>query len=298
MQLQIRNLSKTYPNGVRALRGVDLTIGAGMFGLLGPNGAGKSTLMRTIATLQDPDGGSVRFGDIDVLTQKDRLRGVLGYLPQEFGLYPNLSAEAILDHFAVLKGIVDPKQRRTQVAALLEQTNLTAARKNAVGGYSGGMKQRLGIAIALLGRPQLVIVDEPTAGLDPTERHRFLNLLADIGDDVVVILSTHIVEDVRELCSQFAIIAAGEVKFSGAPEAVVGGLRGKIWRRVVARAELDDMQKRLRVISTRLVTGRPVIHVYHEGSPGPEFESVEPDLEDVYFYHITGAAQGAASEAA
>jgi len=297
-QLQIRSLSKTYPNGVRALRGVDLTIGAGMFGLLGPNGAGKSTLMRTIATLQDPDGGSVRFGDIDVLSQKDRLRSVLGYLPQEFGLYPNLSAEAILDHFAVLKGIVEPKQRKAQVAALLEQTNLTAARKNAVGGYSGGMKQRLGIAIALLGRPQLVIVDEPTAGLDPTERHRFLNLLADIGDDVVVILSTHIVEDVRELCSQFAIIAAGEVKFSGAPAAVIEGLRGKIWRRVVARADLEDMQKRLRVISTRLVTGRPVIHVYHEGSPGPEFESVEPDLEDVYFYHITGAAQGAASEAA
>ncbi|MCY0992653.1 ABC transporter ATP-binding protein [Nannocystis sp. ILAH1] len=298
MQLQIRNLSKTYPNGVRALRGVDLTIGAGMFGLLGPNGAGKSSLMRTIATLQDPDTGSVRFGDIDVLAQKDRLRGVLGYLPQEFGLYPNLSAEAILDHFAVLKGIVDAKQRKAQCAALLEQTNLTAARKNAVGGYSGGMKQRLGIAIALLGRPQLVIVDEPTAGLDPTERHRFLNLLADIGEDVVVILSTHIVEDVRELCSQFAIIAAGEVKFSGAPAAVIDGLRGKIWRRVVSRAELEDMQRKLRVISTRLVTGRPVIHVFHEGSPGPEFEAVEPDLEDVYFYHITGAAQGAASEAA
>jgi ABC-type multidrug transport system ATPase subunit len=254
--------------------------------------------MRTIATLQDPDTGSVRFGDIDVLAQKDRLRGVLGYLPQEFGLYPNLSAEAILDHFAVLKGIVDAKQRKAQVAALLEQTNLTAARKNAVGGYSGGMKQRLGIAIALLGRPQLVIVDEPTAGLDPTERHRFLNLLADIGEDVVVILSTHIVEDVRELCSQFAIIAAGEVKFSGAPAAVIDGLRGKIWRRVVSRAELEDMQRKLRVISTRLVTGRPVIHVFHEGSPGPEFAAVEPDLEDVYFYHITGAAQGAASEAA
>jgi ABC-2 type transport system ATP-binding protein len=297
MQLQIRNLSKTYPNGVRALRGVDLTIGAGMFGLLGPNGAGKSTLMRTIATLQEPDSGSIRFGDIDVLRQKEDLRAVLGYLPQEFGLYPNLSAETILDHFAVLKGIVDAKQRRAQVAALLEQTNLTAARKQAVGGYSGGMKQRLGIAIALLGRPQLVIVDEPTAGLDPTERHRFLNLLADIGDDVVVILSTHIAEDVRELCREFAIIAGGEVRFAGAPGPVVDGLRGKIWRRVVARADLDDVQRKFRVISTRLVTGQPVVHVYHEGSPGPEFEPIEPDLEDAYFYHITGVAQAAASEA-
>ncbi|HEY8379782.1 MAG TPA: ABC transporter ATP-binding protein, partial [Nannocystis sp.] len=285
MQLEIRNLSKTYPNGVRALRGVDLTIGPGMFGLLGPNGAGKSSLMRTIATLQEPDTGTIRFGDIDVLREKDRLREVLGYLPQEFGLYPNLTAEAILDHFAVLKGIVDPRQRRAQVGALLEQTNLTAARKTAVGGFSGGMKQRLGIAIALLGRPRLVIVDEPTAGLDPTERHRFLNLLADIGDDVVVILSTHIVEDVRELCHQFAIIEGGQVRFAGVPEAVIDSLRGKIWRRVVARDQLDDMQRRHRVIASRLVGGRPVVQIYHEGTPGPEWSPVEPDLEHVYFHH-------------
>ena len=298
MQLTIENLSKTYPNGVRALRGVNLTIDTGMFGLLGPNGAGKSSLMRTIATLQDPDAGTIRFGEIDVLREKDRLRAVLGYLPQEFGLYPNMTAEAILEHFAILKGVTDGKQRRAQVGALLEQTNLAAARRTAVGGFSGGMKQRLGIAIALLGRPRLIIVDEPTAGLDPTERHRFLNLLADIGDDVVVILSTHIVEDVRELCGQFAIIAGGEVKFSGAPAAVIDGLRGKIWRRVCHKSELDELQRRLRVISTRLVTGRPVIHVYHDGAPGPDFSAVEPDLEDVYFHHITAAAQGAAAEAA
>lgn len=295
MRLTIKNLSKTYPNGVRALRGVDLSIEPGMFGLLGPNGAGKSTLMRTIATLQDPDEGSVTFGEIDVLRQKDRVREVLGYLPQEFGLYPNLSAEAILDHFAVLKGLVDAKQRRAQVAALLEQTNLGASRKTAVGGFSGGMKQRLGIAIALLGRPRLLIVDEPTAGLDPTERHRFLNLLADIGDDVVVILSTHIVEDVRELCRNFAIIAAGEVRFTGAPEAALATLRGRVWRRTTTKAELPALQQQMRVISTRLVTGRPVIHVVHEGSPGPEFAPVEPDLEDVYFDHLSAAG---ASEAA
>ncbi len=290
MQLKIRNLAKTYPNGVRALRGVDLSIGAGMFGLLGPNGAGKSTLMRTIATLQPADTGTIHFGEIDVLRQKDELRAVLGYLPQEFGLYPNLSAEAILDHFAVLKGLVVAKQRKAQVDALLEQTNLTSARKTAVGGFSGGMKQRLGIAIALLGRPRLVIVDEPTAGLDPTERHRFLNLLADIGEEVVVILSTHIVEDVRELCSQFAIIADGEVRHAGAPAEVIDELRGKIWRRVVTRGELEAMQRQFRVISTRLVTGNPVIHVYHDGSPDPAFTTVEPDLEDVYFYHLTKVA--------
>ena len=294
MQLSISNLSKTYPNGVRALKGVSLTIPAGMFGLLGPNGAGKSTLMRTIATLQDPDAGSIRFGDLDVLAQKTELRRVLGYLPQEFGLYPNLSAEAILDHFAVLKGLVDRKERQAQVKALLEQTNLYAVRKKSVGGFSGGMKQRLGIAIALLGRPRLIIVDEPTAGLDPTERHRFLNLLGEIGQDVVVILSTHIVEDVGELCPTFAIIAGGELLYTGAPEAVIAGLRGKIWRQAISKAELPELQRRLRVISTRLVTGRPVVHVYHDGAPGPGFDAVEPTLEDVYFYHISAAAPGSA----
>jgi ABC-type multidrug transport system ATPase subunit len=295
MQLTIRDLSKTYPNGVRALRGVHLTIPTGMFGLLGPNGAGKSTLMRTIATLQDPDGGEIKFGDLDVLRRKEELRRVLGYLPQEFGLYPNLSAEVILDHFAVLKGLTDRRERHAQVTALLEQTNLAATRKKAVGGFSGGMKQRLGIAIALLGKPRLVIVDEPTAGLDPTERHRFLNLLSEIGQDVVVILSTHIVEDVQELCPQFAIISDGQVRYTGAPEAIIAALRGKIWRRVATKAELPELQRRHHVISTRLITGRPVVHVHHEGSPGGDFEAVEPDLEDVYFYHITGAARLAAA---
>ena len=294
MELQIRQLTKTYPNGVRALQGVDLTIPPGMFGLLGPNGAGKSSLMRTIATLQEPDAGTIRFGELDVLKQKTELRSVLGYLPQEFGLYPNLSAEAILEHFAVLKGITVRRERHAQVDALLEQTNLAAVRKKAVGGFSGGMKQRLGIAIALLGRPRLVIVDEPTAGLDPTERHRFLNLLGEIGEDVVVILSTHIVEDVAELCPSFAIIAGGRVLYTGAPEAVLATLRGKIWRRVTTRAELPALQKRFAVISTRLITGRPVIHVHHEGSPGPDFDPVEPSLEDVYFQHIAAAGKGPA----
>ncbi len=295
MELSIQNLTKTYPNGVRALQGVNLTIPPGMFGLLGPNGAGKSSLMRTIATLQDPDGGSIRFGELDVLRQKAELRQVLGYLPQEFGLYPNLPAEAILDHFAVLKGLTVRSERKAQVKALLEQTNLYAVRNKAVGGFSGGMKQRLGIAIALLGKPRLVIVDEPTAGLDPTERHRFLNLLGEIGEQVVVILSTHIVEDVAELCPNFAIIAGGKVLYTGAPEAVIAGLRGKIWRRVSTRAELPELQRRLKVISTRLITGRPVIHVYQDAAPGPEFEAVEPSLEDVYFQHIAAATEGSAA---
>jgi ABC-2 type transport system ATP-binding protein len=305
MQLTIRDLTKTYPNGVRALKGIDLSIPAGMFGLLGPNGAGKSTLMRTIATLQEPDAGSITFGDIDVLKQKGALREVLGYLPQEFGLYPNLAAEHILDHFAVLKGITDKRERRAQVDALLEQTNLAAVRKKAVGGYSGGMKQRLGIAIALLGKPRLVIVDEPTAGLDPTERRRFLNLLGEIGNSVVVILSTHIVQDVAELCPQFAIIAGGQVLYTGSPEAILASLQGKIWERRATKAELPELEKQYHVISTRLVTGHPVVHIYHEGEPpgfrvhhdampGAHFEPVAPDLEDVYFFKITSAARGAA----
>jgi len=294
MQLTIRDLTKTYPNGVKALRGINLTIPAGMFGLLGPNGAGKSSLMRTIATLQEPDAGTIQFGDIDVLKQKSALREVLGYLPQEFGLYPNLAAEHILDHFAVLKGLTVARERRAQVDALLEQTNLAAVRKKAVGGFSGGMKQRLGIAIALLGRPKLIIVDEPTAGLDPTERQRFLNLLGEISQDVIVILSTHIVEDVEELCPNFAIIAGGEVLYTGTPEAIITSLRGRIWRRVTTKAELPDLHRHLHVISTRSVTGRPVVHVHHHEAPGPDFESIPPDLEDVYFYQITSAARRAA----
>ncbi|MDC0716495.1 ABC transporter ATP-binding protein [Nannocystis bainbridge] len=297
MRLTIRDLSKTYPNGVRALRGVDLTIDAGMFGLLGPNGAGKSTLMRTIATLQEPDRGAIDLGGLDVLRNKPAVRERLGYLPQEFGLYPNLSAEHVLDHFAVLKGITDARERRAQLEFLFEQTNLGAARKLAVGGFSGGMKQRLGIAIALLGAPRLIIVDEPTAGLDPTERHRFLNLLSDIGHDVIVILGTHIVEDVAELCPKFAILAGGEIVYTGAPEAGVAELRGRLWRRVVAKAELPELAARLHVISTRLVTGRPVVHVHHFEAPGPGFEPVAPDLEDVYFYHITRATRLAARAA-
>jgi len=284
--LVVENLSKTYPNGVRALDGVDLAVGAGMFGLLGPNGAGKSTLMRTLATLQLPDGGSIRFGDLDVLAEPDALRRVLGYLPQEFGFYPSLSAEHTLDHFAAMKGVTDPGQRRTLVADLLEQTNLHPARKKAVGSFSGGMKQRLGIAVALAGSPELLIVDEPTAGLDPTERHRFLNLLAEIGQRIVVLLSTHIVEDVRELCEAVAIVDKGRVVVSGDPREIVATMRGKLWRRAIEKRELPSLRAGHRVISTQLLAGAPVAHVYSD-TPPAGFEPVEPDLEDVYFYHLS-----------
>ena len=283
--LIVENLSKTYPNGVRALSGVSLTIGTGMFGLLGPNGAGKSTLMRTIATLQPPDSGSIRFGTLDVLAEPDDLRKVLGYLPQEFGLYPNLSAELTLDHFATMKGVTDGRQRRDLVANLLQQTNLYEVRKKHVGTFSGGMKQRLGIAIALAGTPKLLIVDEPTAGLDPTERHRFLNLLGEIGQDIVVILSTHIVEDVRELCHAMAIINQGRVVLAGDPRQIIAGLRGKLWRREVAKHDLAAVQASHQVISTQLLAGVPVVHVYSESAPAG-FEPMEPDLEDVYFHQL------------
>ena len=283
--LIVENLSKTYPNGVRALSGVSLTIGTGMFGLLGPNGAGKSTLMRTIATLQPPDSGSIRFGTLDVLAEPDELRKVLGYLPQEFGLYPNLSAELTLDHFATMKGVTDGRQRRDLVANLLQQTNLYEVRKKHVGTFSGGMKQRLGIAIALAGTPKLLIVDEPTAGLDPTERHRFLNLLGEIGQDIVVILSTHIVEDVRELCHAMAIINQGRVVLAGDPRQIIAGLRGKLWRREVAKHDLAAVQASHQVISTQLLAGVPVVHVYSESAPAG-FEPMEPDLEDVYFHQL------------
>jgi len=296
MTLVIENLSKTYPGGVRALQGVSLTIPKGMFGLLGPNGAGKSTLMRTISTLQEPDSGSIRLGDIDVLRDKNAVRRVLGYLPQEFGLYPNLSAEVVLDHFATLKGITRSKERGKVVGALLEQTNLTEVRKSNVGGFSGGMKQRLGIAIALIGSPQLVIVDEPTAGLDPTERHRFLNLLSAVGENIVVILSTHIVEDVRELCSNVAIIASGQVRVQGAPDELIEQVRGKIWRRKIAREDLAQAQQKHRVISTRLIAGTPEIRVYADAQPGEEFKLIEPDLEDVYFHQVTAADVGAEAD--
>jgi ABC-2 type transport system ATP-binding protein len=290
MNLVIDRLSKTYANGVRALHDVSLEIPAGMFGLLGPNGAGKSTLMRTIATLQPPDSGSIRLGDIDVLTQPDDVRKVLGYLPQEFGFYPNLSAERVLEHFAALKGVASAGERKDLVHALLQQTNLWDARKKAVGGFSGGMKQRLGIAIALAGRPKLLIVDEPTAGLDPNERHRFLNLLSEIGDDVIVILSTHIVEDVRELCRRMAIISNGAVILQGDPSQVLDDVRGRIWRKRIQKAELADVQSRLSVISVRLVAGDPVVHVYSDTAPGDGFTAVEPLLEDVYMHRVGAAA--------
>ena len=287
LRLAIHGLTKTYPNGVRALDGVSLDIPTGMFGLLGPNGAGKSSLMRTIATLQAPDAGSIRFGDVDVLAQPDALRRVLGYLPQEFGLYPHLSAEVTLDHFATLKGVVDAGARKELVGALLQQVNLYEGRRKPVGTFSGGMRQRLGIAIALAGAPQLIIVDEPTSGLDPTERHRFLNLLAEVGRDIVVILSTHIVEDVRELCGAMAIINRGRVVLAGDPRRIVDDLRGRLWRKPAAsREELAAIRAAHQVISTQLHAGIPVVHVIADASPGEGFQPLEPDLEDVYFHQL------------
>jgi ABC-type multidrug transport system, ATPase component len=293
MSLVVEHLSKTYPNGVRALHDVSLTVPAGMFGLLGPNGAGKSTLMRTIATLQPPDTGAIRFNDVDVLRQPEEVRRQLGYLPQEFGFYPNLSAQVVLGHFATLKGVADRGERRDLVDGLLHQVNLWDDRKKVVGGFSGGMKQRLGIAIALAGQPKLLIVDEPTAGLDPIERHRFLNLLAEIGEGVVIILSTHIVEDVRELCRAMAIIDAGEVILQGDPARVLDEVRGKIWRKKIRKLELPDLQARFTVISARLLAGDPVVHVYSESAPGDGFTAVEPGLEDVYFHRVGQAALAA-----
>ena len=288
MELQIRNLSKTYSNGVHALKDVTLTIPPGMYGLLGPNGAGKSTLMRTIATLQEPDEGSIRFGDIDVLSQKEKVRETLGYLPQEFGVYPKVSAEQLLDHFAVLKGITGRRERREIVDALLQQTNLQEVRKRKLGGYSGGMRQRLGIAIALLGEPKLIIVDEPTAGLDPAERERFLNLLSEMGENAVVILSTHIVEDVEELCSRVAIIDKGEILLETEPLRAIAALQGRIWRRVIDRSELPELKREHAVISTKLLAGRTVVHVHSDVSPGAGFNPVEADLKDVYFSTMAG----------
>ncbi|MCC6412348.1 MAG: ABC transporter ATP-binding protein [Saprospiraceae bacterium] len=287
MHLTIRNLSKTYPNGVRALNDVSLDIPTGMYGLLGPNGAGKSTLMRTLATLQDADSGTVTLGDIDVLKDKDAVRRVLGYLPQEFGIYPRISALDMLDHLAVLKGINNNKQRKDMVDALLQRVNLWDHRKKAVSSYSGGMRQRFGIAQALLGDPKLIIVDEPTAGLDPGERNRFYNLLSEIGENVIVILSTHIVEDVRELCSNMAIINLGQVFYAGTPEDALQALGGKIWEKAITKAEIDDYQQRYRIISSKLVAGKPIIHILSDDAPGDGFRPAEPGLEDVFFSKIT-----------
>lgn len=288
MELNIRGVSKTYSNGVRALKDVTLTIPAGMYGLLGPNGSGKSTLMRILATLQEADSGSVRLGDTDVLGEKEEVRKHLGYLPQEFGVYPQVRAETLLEHFAVLKGIVDRRARKAVVEALLRRTNLWDVRRQKLGGYSGGMRQRFGVAVALLGNPQLMIVDEPTAGLDPAERVRFLNLLSELGENSVVLLSTHIVEDVSELCTRMAIIDRGEILLEAEPLRAVDALKGRIWRRVIKRAELTDVEREHAVISTRLLSGRTVVHVHAESSPGPAFESVEPSLADVYFSAMAG----------
>jgi ABC-type multidrug transport system ATPase subunit len=288
MALRISGLSKTYPNGVRALKDLSLTVGNNMFGLLGPNGAGKSSLMRTIATLQEPDAGSIDLDGINVLTQKNEVRKILGYLPQEFGVYPKMSALDMLDHLAILKGVVAAGERKAMVEALLNQTNLWDFRKKALSTYSGGMKQRFGIAQALLANPRLIIVDEPTAGLDPAERNRFLNLLASIGRDVTVILSTHIVEDVRELCPRMAIIAAGEVLLEGAPNDALAALDGQIWSRVVATDdELRALEGQMHIISTHLVGGQHEIRVFSADSPGAGFQAVASGLEDVYFLNLS-----------
>jgi len=291
--LSIRQLNKTYANGVKAINNVSLEIPKGMFGLLGPNGAGKSSLMRTIATLQDPDSGAIDFDGLDVLKSKEALRRQLGYLPQDFGVYPKVSAEKLLNHFAILKGITGKGERKESVEALLHQTNLWDARKRHLGTYSGGMRQRFGIAQALLGAPRLVIVDEPTAGLDPDERNRFLNLLAQIGEQVVVILSTHIVADVTDLCPRMAMIAKGTVLLQGEPQAAIDAVRSRVWRRTVSKESLAEYQQRFTVLSTRLVAGRPQINVFADAQPDDGFVSVEPDLEDVYFLQIrSGAGAG------
>lgn len=291
--LAIRALTKTYANGVRAIDGVNLDVPTGLFGLLGPNGAGKSSLMRTIATLQEPDAGRIDFNGLDVLVEKDALRRQLGYLPQDFGVYPKVSAEELLNHFAVLKGLTRSGPRRETVEALLHKVNLWDARKRKLGTYSGGMRQRFGIAQALIGDPKLVIVDEPTAGLDPEERNRFLNLLSEIGEKVVVILSTHIVEDVTDLCPRMAIINRGQVLLTGEPHTTIQALAGQVWRKQLDKSELAEHQSRYQILSTRLVGGRPLIHVFSETAPGNGFTAVEPDLEDVYFQRLRQHARAA-----
>ena len=291
--LIIENLTHVYGNGTRALDEVSLTIPRGMYGLLGPNGAGKSTLMRTIATLQAPTSGHIRFGDIDVLKNPEALRKTLGYLPQDFGVYPRVSAYDMLDHMAVLKGVSNAKDRKATVEHLLNQVNLWNVRKKAIAGFSGGMRQRFGIAQALIGDPRLIIVDEPTAGLDPEERNRFLNLLAEIGENVVVILSTHIVEDVSDLCPAMAIICDGRIVSEGAPADLVARLKGRIWKKIIDKAELDAAKQQYKVISTRLLAGRTVIHVESDDHPGDGFTAVEGGLEDVYFSTLSTTRRAA-----
>lgn len=284
--LKIENLTKVYPNGVKALDNVSIEITNGMFGLLGPNGAGKSSLMRTLATLQDADSGTAFLNDIDILNNPIELRKVLGYLPQEFGVYPKITAEQLLDHIAILKGITSGKERKELVGYLLQKVNLYEQRAKSVKGFSGGMKQRVGIAQALIGNPQLIIVDEPTAGLDPGERNRFHNLLADVGQEVIIILSTHIVDDVRELCSNMAIMNKGEIVYKGTPNNVLQELKGQVWQKSIARNDIEKYQKNYKVISDKMVAGKPLIHILSEFDPGNDFEKVEPNLEDVFFTKI------------
>ncbi|MFV9551083.1 ABC transporter ATP-binding protein [Algibacter sp. PT7-4] len=286
MELIIDNLSKTYANGVKALQNISLEIPKGMFGLLGPNGAGKSTLMRTIATLQDADQGTITLGNIDVLTQKNELRQVLGYLPQQFGLYPKISAEVLLNHFAVLKGIANKNERKELVKALLHKTNLYEVRHQNLKGFSGGMKQRFGIAQALLNNPKLLIVDEPTAGLDPVERNRFYNVLSELGEHTVVILSTHIVDDVKELCTNMAIINQGQVCLQGNPLQILENLKGKVYKKTIEKPELNAYKQNYQVISEKLFLGKPTIHILSESNPGNGFSQINAELEDVYFSEI------------
>lgn len=284
--LKINNLSKTYSNGVKALDNVSLELENGMFGLLGPNGAGKSTLMRTLATLQEADSGSATLDDIDILNQPAELRKVLGYLPQEFGVYPRITAEQLLTHIAILKGISNTSERKELVNYLLNKVNLYDKRNKSVKGFSGGMKQRVGIAQALIGNPKLIIVDEPTAGLDPGERNRFYNLLADVGKEVIVILSTHIVDDVRELCTKMAIMNFGEIVYHGSPSDAMGELNSKVYQKMVDRSELEQYANDYKIISNKMVGGKPLIHIYSDEHPENGFERVTPNLEDVFFSKI------------
>jgi len=290
MELTLAGVSKTYPNGVRALDDVTLTIPRGMYGLLGPNGAGKSTLMRSIATLQRIDAGTMKFGEVDIVTEPDKLREVLGYLPQDFGVYPKVSAIDMLDHLAQLKGLSESGSRTQVVRQLLHKVNLWQHRDRRLGGYSGGMKQRFGIAQALLGQPQLIIVDEPTAGLDPAERARFHDLLSEISEDVVVLLSTHIVSDVADLCQNMAILAQGKVVLHGKPLDVIASLRSRIWKKLVRAEEIPQIAQAFRLIAVRRIAGERLVHVYNESAPGPDFEIAEPDLEDVYFNALLPSA--------
>jgi len=293
MELKIENLSKTYSNGVQALKDVSLTIPNGMFGLLGPNGAGKSSLMRTIATLQQADSGSITLGDIDVLKEKSKVREILGYLPQEFGVYPKVSSYNMLDHIASLKGISNKGERKDLVESLLTKTNLWHVKNKSLGTYSGGMKQRFGIAQALIGDPQLIIVDEPTAGLDPAERVRFHNLLSEIGENTIVILSTHIVEDVSNLCHNMAIICLGEVVVKGNPTELTDQVAGKIWKKTIDRHQLENYKNEMQVISTHLKAGQTIIHVISDDKPDASFDASSANLEDVYFAEITSRMESA-----